>query len=97
MEKRKVTITINGKECSFYSDDSEEYIAALAKKANAAMKRTAEFSGGSAYTNAVLAVLYLTDRLMRTEQKGSRKSVPKAAEKEDGHVSVWDLMEEHGL
>lgn len=68
MEKRKVTILIGGQSCSFYSDDSDDYITRLAQRANAAMKQTARFSGSSAHTNAVLAVLLLADQLLRAEQ-----------------------------
>ena len=64
MEKRKVTVTVGGRTVSFYSDDPEEYIAALEKKADEALKRTAVFSGAS---DAVLAVLYLADQLTRAE------------------------------
>ena len=112
MEKRRVTVSIGGQSFSFYSDDSDDYIAALEKKANAAMRETAGFSGLSAYNNAVLAVLLLSDRLLRAEQerqpapepkgveaeeppKGeqkARKTAPKAVRKEDGQVSMWDLL-----
>ena len=81
MEKREVTVSVGGQRCSFYSDDPDEYIAALEQRANAAMKQTEAFSGSSSHTNAVLAVLYLTDQLMRAEQDGSGKSVPKDTEK----------------
>ena len=73
MEKRKVTISIGGQLCSFYSDDSDEYISALEKRANAVMKQTEGFSGSSAYRNAVLSVLFLTDQLMSAEQDKPRK------------------------
>lgn len=76
------------------------------------MRETAGFSGLSAYNNAVLAVLLLSDRLLRAEQerqsapepkgveaeeppKGeqkARKTAPKAVRKEDGQVSMWDLL-----
>ena len=104
MEKRKVTVSIGGQPCSFYSDDSEEYISALENRVNAAMKQTARFSGASGRTNAILAELLLADQLLRTEQllraeqllrteqKGSRKPAPKAEEKNSGQVSVWDLI-----
>ena len=69
MEKRKVTILVGGQPCRFYSDDSEEYLSALAERANAVMRQTAKFSGASNYANAVLSVLSLTDSLMRTEQE----------------------------
>ena len=69
VETRKVTIQIGGKPCSFLSDDPDEYISALEQRANVAMKLTEGFSGSSAYTNAVLSVISLTDQLMRTEQK----------------------------
>ena len=121
MEKRRVTILIDGRPCSFYSDDSDEYIAALEQRTNAFMKQTAGFSGPSSYTNAVLTVLFLTDKLLRAEQetqketeqkteaktepktelktekkaepKEGRKNTAKAAGRENGQVSVWDLME----
>ncbi len=69
MEKRKVTIWVDGQSCSFYSDDSEEYLSALAEKANAVMRKTARDSGASGKTNAVFSVLALTDMLLRTEQR----------------------------
>lgn len=98
MEKRKVTISICGKPCSFYSDDPEEYISALEQRVNAAMKQTAGFSGSSAYTNALLTVVFLTDQLLRTEQRGtgSRKNVPKTEgrEKDKGQVTMWDLLDD---
>ena len=120
MEKRRVTILIDGRPCSFYSDDSDEYIAALEQRTNAFMKQTAGFSGPSSYTNAVLTVLFLTDKLLRAEQetqketeqkteakaepktekkaepKEGRKNLGKAAGRENGQVSVWDLMEDRG-
>ena len=69
MQKRRVTISIGGVPCAFYSDDSAEYLGTLAQRANAAMRETAEFSGQSAYRNAVLSVLSVTDELLRTEQR----------------------------
>ena len=69
VEKRKVTLSIGGQPCGFYSDDSEAYLTALEHRANAVMKRTARYAGPSAYTNAVLSVLTLTDELLRTEEK----------------------------
>lgn len=69
VEKRKVTLSIGGQPCEFYSDDSEAYLTALEHRANAVMKRTARYAGPSAYTNAVLSVLTLTDELLRTEEK----------------------------
>lgn len=108
MEKRKVTISIGGRACSFYSDDSDEYISLLEERANAVMKQTARFSGSSSYANAVLSVLFLTDQLLRTEQtekpqaekppavehKGSKKNTGKAPGKDNGQVSVWDLLDD---
>ena len=110
LEKRKVTIWIGGQPCSFYSDDSDEYLSALEQRANAAMRQTARFSGSSAYANAVLSVLSLTDTLFRTEQKMKeiisekegnepkahtpRKAIVKGKEEENGQVSVWDLLDE---
>ena len=76
MEKRKVTISIGGQLCSFYSDDSDEYISALEQKANAVMKQTAGFSGSSLYRNAVLSVLFLTDELLRAEQGRPQQPEP---------------------
>ena len=69
LEKRKVTIWVDGQPCSFYSDDSEEYLSALAEKANAVMRRTARDSGASGKTNALFSVLALTDTLLRMEQR----------------------------
>ena len=65
MEKRKVTIMVGGRPCSFYSDDSDEYIAALEERTNAVMKQTSAYSSTS---GALLAVICLTDQLMRMEQ-----------------------------
>ena len=103
MEKRKVTVRIGGQRCSFFSDDPDEYISALEQRADEVMKQTAEFSGSSVRTNALLSVLFQTDRLLRLEQavqaeKGPvsraavRKQNPKSAGKEQ--ISVWDLLEE---
>ena len=69
MEKRKVTVMIGGQSCSFYSDDPDEYITALARRANAVMRETSRFSKASAYTNAVLSVISLTDALLRAERE----------------------------
>ena len=103
MDKRRVTISIGGQPCSFYSDDPDDYIAALEQRTNAVLKETAGFST-SAYNNAVLSVISLTDQMLRTEQQGSRKSAsksaPKSAEKdkiEKGQLSVWDLLEDQIL
>ncbi len=103
MEKRKVTVRIGGQRCSFLSDDPDEYISVLEQRADEVMKQTAEFSGLSVRTNALLSVLFQTDRLLRLEQavqaeKGPvsraavRKQNPKSAGKEQ--ISVWDLLEE---
>ena len=110
MEKRKVTISIDGKPCSLYSDDPEEYLSILEQRANAVMRETAGFSG-SAYSNAVLSVITLTDELLRSEQKiqnltaerkkdefrsnSPRKNSVKDGEKERGQISVWDILETH--
>ena len=108
MEKRKVAVSIGGQYCSFYTDDPDEYIAELERRSNAVMRETARFSGPSTSANAVLSVLYLTDELMRREQKGTKKPapVPGEAEKgtkkpapvsgemEKGQISVWDLLED---
>ena len=101
MEKRKVTVTIGGQRCSFYSDDPDEYIAALAEKANTVVE---QFSGMNAK-----AILFLADALMRAEKaekpaeeagglKAEAKAEPKRAGKgtkvpaDKNQVSVWDLM-----
>ena len=105
MEKRRITVTIGNHACSFYSDDPEEYIAALEQRANAVMKQTAPFSGASASMNAALSVVFLTDALMRAEAeksraensqpeiKRTRKSGAKAAEEDQGQISVWELFD----
>ena len=109
MEKRKVTISIDGQPCVLFSDDSEEYLSALERRANAVMKQTAAFSGSSSYTNAIRSVLILTDELLRTEQKylklsterkatenrsiHDRKNPSKDAAKDQGQISVWDILE----
>ena len=69
MEKRRVTLLIGGVPCGLYSDDSDEYLSALERRANAVMRRTARFSGPSASANAILSVLSLTDELLRTEAR----------------------------
>ena len=107
MEKRKVTVTIGGQRCSFYSDDSDAYIAALERRANEVMKQTARYSGLSPYTNAILSVVFLTDELMRAneektetpkepaEVKPSRKAPVKTSSAQDRRqVSVWELMDD---
>ena len=102
MEKRKITVLVGGRPCSIYSDDPEEYVSALEQRANAVMRETAKFSGASAYTNAVLSVLSLTDALMRTEQgeqkpgerTSLRKNAAKKTEEEKGQISVWELLGE---
>lgn len=101
MEKRRVTISIGGQPCSFYSDDPDAYISALEKRANAAMRQAAG--------NPVHAVVYLADRTLRTGQeekppkeepaeklpKAQRPEKPgkKDAAVEKGQVSVWDLID----
>jgi len=107
LEKRRVTLLIGGMPCSFYSDDTNEYLANLEQRANAVVRQTARFSGSSAQMNALLSVLSLTDELLRAEQKiqelaADRRSaeirVRKAAanqeEKEPGQLSVWDILKE---
>ena len=69
MEKRKVTIRIDGQAYSLYSDDSDDYLSALEQRADAVMKETAGLTGAVGYKNAVLSVLNLTDELMRAEEK----------------------------
>ena len=102
---------IGGQRCSFYSDDSDAYIAALEERANEVMRRTARFSGISARTNAILSVLYLTDALLRTEQDrtetqaprkasnpGKNKALDKASDSafDKEQISVWDLLDADG-
>ena len=97
MEKRRVTVSIGGQSYSFYSDDPDEYISALEQRTNAVMRETARFSGPSTYTNAVLSVLFLTDKMLRREQKGTKetkKPAPKKEENEKGQISVWDLLDD---
>ena len=102
MEKRKVIISVGGQKCTIYSDDPDEYIAALAEKANRVVE---QFSGMNAK-----AILFLTDALMRAEKtetlteepaeqkpeakdeaKRVRKNAPKALP-ESNQVSMWDLV-----
>lgn len=78
MEKRRVTVLIGGKPYSFYSDDPDEYISALEKRTNDALRQAGRLSGLWDASGAVLAVILQTDRLMRTEQEG-----PKATEKQE--------------
>ena len=102
MEKREVTVSVGGQRCSIYSDDPDEYIAALEEKANRVVER---FSGMNAK-----AILFLTDALMRAEKtetpaeepaerKPEEKAEPKRARKnapkdlpENNQVSMWDLV-----
>ncbi len=102
MEKRKVTVKIGGEHCSFISDDPDEYISVLEQRANEVMKQTAGFSGLSVRKNALLSLLFQTDRLLRLEQSihvekepASRNAVRKQNPKSEGRdqVSVWDLLE----
>ena len=103
MEKRRVTIWIGGQPCSFWSDDPDEYISALEKRADAAMRQAAG--------NAVHAAVYLADRLLRAEKaeepqtpgKPEKAEKPQKAERagksgkkdavEKGQVTVWDLID----
>ena len=106
MEKRRVTVTIGGQRCSFYTDDSDAYISALEQRANEVMRQTAKFSGLSAQTNAILSVIFLTDTLMRAEKEKTemterqaearriRKNTAKASAEDQGQVSVWDLLDD---
>ena len=80
LEKRSVTISIGGKLYRFLSDDSEEYILALERRVNEAMKQTAPFSGMSSHTNAVLTALLLADELLRTERNAAAASMPRPPE-----------------
>ncbi len=104
MEKRKVTVMIGGQSCSFYSDDPDEYITALAQRANAVMRDTSRFSEGSSYANAILSVVSLTDALMRAEReavetakerqpeaKRSKRNPEKASSGDIDQVSIWDI------
>jgi len=75
MEKRKVTIFINGRPCTLYSDDSDEYIRALESRADEALMQTAG--------NAVHAVISLTDQLMRMEQAAPAEQ---AKQPQDGRL-----------
>ena len=102
MEKRKVIVSVGGQQCSIYTDDPDEYIAALAERANGVVER---FSGMNAR-----AILFLTDALMRAEKaetppekpaerKAEAKAEPKRAGKntpkvspENNQVSMWDLV-----
>ena len=92
MDKRRVTVTIGGRTCIFYSDDEDVYIAELARRANATMK---QFSG-----NYYHAVLYLTDALIRAEKPTegppaqSKKNVGKKPPEGSGQVSVWEILKE---
>ena len=106
MEKRSVTVLIGGQPCSFYSDDSDEFISALEQRANAVMKQTAKYAGSSAHSNAVLSVVSLTDSLLRAEALIAETAKGKAEEKHSSpvrkpvknpaedkrQVSVWDLL-----
>ena len=69
MEKRRITVSIEGRPYRFDSDDSDEYIAALEKRTSDALKQAKRLSGSSDDSGAVLAVILLTDQLMRAEQQ----------------------------
>ena len=108
MEKRKVSISVGGQSCVLNSDDSDEYLARLERRANEALKRTAGVAGASAHTNAICAVIALTDELMRTEQKIRRWTTERKTARNDpdkkqpagepaqnwGQISVWDVLED---
>ena len=108
MEKHKVTITVGGQPCTFYSDDSDEDISALEKRVNAVMKETAG--------NTVHTAVFLADRLVRMEEekrpekepekpvladtpepdqplKAEQQSRKKAVKAGEEQVSVWDVLE----
>ena len=68
MERRKTAVLIGGKIYSFYTDDPEEYIETLEQRANEALREGERAAGGSS-GGAVLAIISLTDRLMRMEEK----------------------------
>ena len=94
MEKRKITITLDGQPYSFYSDDPDAYLSDLEKRANAVMQQAAGFGKNK----TAFAVLFLMDQLMRMEgglphpeQKAAPK--PKSHSAEKGQVSVWDLLD----
>lgn len=102
MEKRKVMVSVGGQQCIIYSDDPDEYIAALTEEANRVVE---QFSGINAK-----AILFLTDALMRAEKTetpaeepaertGEAKAEPKRTKKnalkispENNQVSMWDLV-----
>ena len=97
-----MTVRIGGQPCSFISDDPEEYISVLEQRANEVMRQTAAFSGWSVQTNALLSLLFQTDRLLRMEQSQNpeKKQNPRAAVKEQNpkspdrdQISVWELLE----
>ena len=104
VKKRKVTVTVDGQSCSFYSDDPDVYISALEQRANEVIRQTERFSGASSRTNAVLSVIYLTDALMRSEKENKTKSGnenrrpgknnPQPPAEDQGQVSVWELLDD---
>lgn len=99
-----MTARIGEQVCSFYTDDPDEYIEELVKRAD----ETLRHAGGS----FAKAVLILTDAIMRAERakvqdegKAATQAEPKAAAKRPGNnmerkdrnqVSMWDLMKEDG-
>lgn len=104
MERRKTAVLIGGKIYSFYTDDPEEYIETLEQRANEALREGERAAGGSS-GGAVLAIISLTDRLMRMEEKHPEKTdKPKnaAPRKKDtqteaqGQMTVWDVLEMSG-
>ena len=72
LEKRRVTVTIGGQPCSFYSNDPDEYVEELAARANDTLKQV---QGSPAR-----AVLLLTDMLMRAEKEKTQKTESDTAE-----------------
>lgn len=108
LEKRKVTIRIDNRPYTFYSNDPDEYIADLERRANLIMKETGPYAGPSSYSNAMLSVISLTDELLRKEAEapaGAAEGAPprktpgkkkKAAadRADDGQISVWDVLQE---
>ena len=87
MEKRRVTISIGGQPCTFYTDDSDDYIAALQVKVNEAIR---QFAG-----NYVHAMIHLTDQLLRKAEIKPQKveKTQKNPSKKENQVSMWDMIE----
>ena len=89
MEKRRVTILVDGQPYSFYSDDSEEYLTSYYTNAVLSVL---------VLTDELLR-MEQKNRETASEQKAAearqmpgRKAPGKGAAEDRGQISVWDLL-----